>query len=499
MMNQETNIRRRRLLALSGLTALGAAYRGDSLLSPASAQTERIFNVLDYLTPAQIADVRAWTYRYDVATAIERASVDARNAGGGTVFMPAGGYLLGTLSKDLNGPYTYITARERVSMRGEGMNRTVLRVKAGENARLNGTNGPNIIATQQPAPLRDCSYSYFAVDWDGPNNLLKKTDTPRQNCSILAVNGGINITCTEVRSVSTPGNQCIFIPAWRELGQGNIRLIRCEAFNCGSGLPGNYNTDHSSFYANGTGLHFEGLRGDAAREVVGALFELHGSNARAIGCVSNNYQLGFWIAANFQPIRDIVVRTGWHTNVRSAFSLSGETQAVDNVEVTDCQFRQAAVQPQAGQLYFVNGNTVASCNQLYVHDSLFLGSGFAFMRFMQLFKIATLRFESNFVRNFATYGILASGIDMGGGRAISELTLRNNVFTDVKQAVYSNTPGLAIDRILIQNNTFNRSVRDPQPAIAVACRSASGQIGPNTYSSNYATPVYVAAPGVVVV
>jgi hypothetical protein len=488
-MHARVDSKRRNLLALSGLAAVGALNRGEPFVAPAAAQTERTFNIFNYLNEQQVADVKAWTYRFDVAPAIEKAFIDARAAGGGTVLLPAGGYLLGTLSKDPNGVYAYITARDGVSVRGDGMNRTVLKVKAGENARLNGTNGPNIIATQQARPLRDCSYSYFSVDWDGPNNLLKSTDTPRQNCSILSVNGGINITCTEVRSISTPGNQCILIPAWQELGQGNIRLIRCEAFNCGSGLPGNYNTDHSSFYANGTGLHFEGLRGDATREVVGALFELHGSNARAINCVSNNYQLGFWIAANFQPINNIVVTNGRHMNSRSAFSISAETQAVNNVEVAYCEFSQSVTQPVSGPLYFVNGNTVTACNMLYLHDNNFIGRSFEFMRFMQLFKIAGLRFETNFVRGFANYGVLAAGLDLGGGRFISDMTIRNNIFTDVKNAVYANVPNLSADRILIQGNTFNRSTQDYSPAITITARSSSGQIGPNTYSANYVSKV----------
>jgi hypothetical protein len=498
-MKARINVRRRKLLALSGFATLTAAYRGDSVLSPASAQALPEFNIFKYLTPQQIADVKAWTYRYDVAPAIERAAIDAKAAGGGTVAMPAGGYLLGTLSKDVNAPYAYITARDRVSMRGDGMNLTVLKVKAGENVRLNGTNGPNIIATQQASPLRDCSYSFFSVDWDGPNNLLKSTDSPRQNCSILSVNGGINITCTEIRSISTPGNQCILFPAWTELGQGNINLIRCQAFNCGSGLPGNYNTDHSSFYVNGTGLNYDGLRGDAAREVKGALFELHGTNARATNCVSNNYQLGFWIAANFQPIRNIVVTKGKHTNLRSAFSLSGETNAVDNVEVGSCEFSQSAVQPVAGQLYFVNGNTIASCSLLYVHDCSFVGSGFTFMRFMQLFKIANLRFETNYVRGFSTYGVLGTGLDIGNGRFISEMNVRNNIFTDVKNAIYANVPNLSADRIFILNNTFNRTVRDEAPAITIVAKSSSGQIGPNTYSSNYVVPVAGAPNGAAII
>jgi hypothetical protein len=488
-MSTHTNRRRRALLAMSGLVVLGSAHRNSGMVPRAEAQSTRVFNVFDYLTPAQLADVKSWSYRYDVAAAIERAAVDAKAAGGGTVLLPAGGYLLGTLSRDPNSGYSYITARDGVNISGEGMNRTVLKVKAGENARLNGTNGPNIIGTQQAQPLRNCAFSSFSVDWNSPTNLLKATDTPRQNCSILSVNGGINITCTEIRSIGTPGNQCILFPAFRELGQGNLRLVRCEAFNCGSGQPGNYNTDHSSFYCNGTGIQYDGLRGDAAREVVGALFELHGTDARAINCVSNNYQLGFWIASNFQPIRNVVVTNGKHTNTRSAFSVSAEQHAVDNVEVAFCEFQQSATQPTAGQIYFVNGNTVAACNMLYVHDCIFLGRGFEFMRFMQLFKIATLRFESNLVRAFSTYGILCTGLDIGGGRFIKDLIVQNNIFTDVKNAIYGNVANLSAERIVIQRNTFNRSVRDANPAISITARSSTGTIGPNTYSPNYPTPV----------
>ncbi|MGE5612631.1 MAG: hypothetical protein ACM3UM_00025 [Nitrososphaerales archaeon] len=488
-MRKEVNRLRRNLLALGGLALLGLQARDDGIVRPSEAQTKPTFNVFDYLTPTQVADVKAYTYRFDVAPAIERAFATAKAAGGGTVIAPAGGYLLGTSSKDPNGIYSYITARDGVSFMGEGMNRTVLKVKAGEIARFNGTNGPTIIGTQQATPLRDCSFSYFSVDWDGPNNLLKSTDTPRNSASIISVNGGINITCTEVRSISTPGNQCIFFPAFKEQGQGNIKLIRCEAYNCGSGLVGNYNTDHSSFYCNGTGLVYDNLRGDAQQMVVGALFELHGSEAQAIGCRSNNYSLGFWIASNYQPIKNIKVSNARHTMARSAFSLSAEKYAVDNVEIATSEFQQAPGLGSAGPSYFVNGNTIAACNLLYVHDCTFRGQSYSFMRFLQLFKIANFRFETNTVNSFATYGILGTGLDIGGGRFISQLIVLNNTFNDVTNAIYANVPTLSADKINIQGNTFNRTARDYAPAITITAKYSTGNIGPNSYSPNYVTSV----------
>lgn len=441
-------------------------------------------SVFDFMTAAQQADVIARTYTLDVAPAIEAAVLSVYNAGGGTVCLPAGGYLLATTSTAPNSLYSYVTLRDGVNIVGNGKDATVLKVAAGENARFNGTTGPNALATKQATPLKNCTFRDFTVDWNGANNLLTSSTNARNNASILSLNGGINIICSDIKAMNVPGNQCIFFPASTEQGQGNIRLIRCEALNCGSGLVGNYNIDHSSFYCNGTGLRYEDLRGDAPQRVAGALFELHGGDAQAVGCYSNFYERGFWIASNYQAISGIKVSRSVHTNVNFAFSMSAQQYAIDNVEIASCDFTQADGLTPSPNSFFINGNTIAASSSVHVHDCKFIGKGYN-MRMFQLFQLSRLIFEDNYSAGFAGYGIHGNARDIGGKRWIQLLRVINNTFDDVVNAVYCNVPEMACDVVDIRGNIFNRSVADTNAPVTFSSTTSTGVIGPNIKSANY--------------
>ena len=474
---------------------LGGA--GGPLNTPAQALANRTEylrrivskNVFEFMTDAQKNDVIAKTYTIDVAEAIDAAVLSVYNSGGGTVILPAGGYLLGTTSTDANNFFSYVTLRDGVSIVGAGMNATILKVKGGENARISGTTGPNGMGTLQATPLKNCTFRDFTFDWNGENNLLSLASTPvaRNNAAIISYNGGINITCRNITIANTPGNQCIFFPASSEMGQGNIHLVDCVALNSGSGLPGNYNLDHSSFYCNGTGLRYENLRGDAPQRVAGALFELHGSDAQAVGCYSNNYALGYWIASNYSAISGVKVSDGVHLNVDNAFSLSGGTYAVNDVEVSSSTFVQSTTLTPTGTPFFINGNTLLSCSSLNVHDCKFIGANYSLYRMMQCQRIADVVFDSNICIGFGAYGVLAAGIDLTGssGRWANLFRVTNNKFTDVVYAVYANQPTLACGVVDIRGNTYERSIADTAAPVTFNVLSSSGTIGPDIVSANY--------------
>ncbi len=476
------NKQRRLTLASIGSTLLGwhgwlRASTADSKLAPA------VVSVFDFMTQEQVADVRAGTALIDVAAACDAAVLAVFRSGGGTVRFPAGIYLLGTSSKDEHADYTYIVARDNVSLVGDGKNVTIFKIKAGENARYAGTTGPNVIGTKQPAPLRDCRFSRFTVDWNGAHNLLGPQDSPRNNASIVSVNGGINIVCEDIKIMATPGNQCIFFPASSEMGQRNITLRNCEAYDCGSGLLGNFNKDHSSFYCNGEFIRYENLRGDAERPVHGALFELHGSNAEAKNCYSNNYDQGFWIASNYQPITNIVVKNGIHKNTLLAFSIAAPQYSVNDVEIAFSEFYQRS--GLKNPVFFINGNTIKHCSLLNIHNSKFIGLNYASGRLMQHYKIVDLRFDSNVASGFGAYGITGSGLDLGDGSVGSLLSITNNTFTDVVNAIYFVNPGFIIKNVVISGNTFNLSKPTEKMAITINARQADGIMEKNTYSTNY--------------
>lgn len=440
----------------------------------------------------------------DDARAIDAAVKAVYDAGGGTVYIPKGTYLLGTTTTATANPY-YIFARNNVSIIGDGIDATVLKVKAGENLRFRGTTGPFVIATDQAAPLTNCRFSDFTVDWNGANNLLiqdgtgSPPETKRNNASVFSLRGGINIVCERIKVKETPGNQCIFFPAQSNLGQRNIVVRDCIFENNGSALAGNYNMDHSSVYCNGDYLLYENntFRNDDNPTGFMACYEIHGSYSMAVGNKSEKYDFGFWIGSDFESIRSIKVIGDQHSNIKNAFALSAPNYAIDQVEIQSCVFNQrAGVVGITYPNWFVNGYATISCDRMAIENCEFNGQGYS-QGWMQHLRIRDLIVSNNKIRGFASYGIVSGNVDLGGGVVIDNLIVQGNVWENVNQAIYFNsaalTAGGANGAVLIQNNTFNRTSPDANPVITTSFASSRGRVDANTFSSNYST-LYAGTP-----
>jgi len=467
-----------------------------------------VVNVFDFMTAAEIADVKSRAATVDVAAKIDAAVKFAFDNGGGTVYMPEGIYLLGTTTTATASPY-YIFARDNVSIIGDGVDVTVLKVKSGENLRFRGTTGPFIIATDQAAPLTNCRFSDFTVDWNGVNNLLiqpgtgSPPETARNNSSVFSLRGGINIICERLKIKETPGNQCIFFPAQSNLGQRNIVVRDCIFENNASAIPGNYNMDHSSVYCNGDYLVYENntFRNNINPTGFMACYEIHGSYSMAIGNKSEKYDHAFWIASDFESIRGVKVIGDQHSNIKSGFALSAPTYEIGQVEVQSCIFNQrAGVVGITYPNWFVNGYATISCNRMAIENCEFNGQGYD-QGWMQQLRIRDLVVSNNKIMNFAAYGIVSGGVDLGGSVVIDNLVVQGNVWENVNQAIYFNTPTLsaggASGAVLIQNNTFNFTVANTNPVITTAFSSSRGIIGGNSFSSNYTTRYAGVSNGIV--
>ncbi|MFZ2196868.1 MAG: glycosyl hydrolase family 28-related protein [Thermodesulfovibrionales bacterium] len=423
----------------------------------------------------------------DDAKAIDDAEASAA-ASGKQVYAPAGTYLLGTTSPDADSHYAYITPKSGVSIYGDGIDRTIFKIKAGENARFAGTTGPNVIATKSAAPLSNATFSDFTVDWNGANNLLTALDTARNNAAIFSLNGGINILVERVKVRTTPGNQCIFFPAFAAGGgQKNITIRDCVFEDNGSGLTGNYNADHSSVYCNGSNLLYEGNRFSSSGPMVnGAAWEIHGSNSIAQGNTIDNYVLGMWIASNYEAISDIDIHDNHATNISAAFSISAGVEAVNNVKVHHNTFKQATGLSYGATTYFVNGNTIVSCDRLAIYDNEFIGQGYTNQFFMQHYKIAELRLSGNKIKNFWK-GLTGSGLDIGGSKVADSIHVAGNEWNDVAQAIYFNNPTLAVTSFEVLGNQFVRSASDSVAPVTLSASSSAGNISGNDFSTNYTT------------
>ena len=444
-----------------------------------------MISVFKWMTPDQVLDVTNGKGALDVAMAIDRAVATLNEKGGGKLYCPAGVYLLGTTSLNKNAFFSYVTAMDNVSIVGAGMDLTRFRIKGGENARFKGTTGPNAIATLQANPLTNCKFSDFTVDWNGSNNLLGPTSGARSNASIASYNGATNVTVERVKIMETPGNQGIFFPALRNQGQGHIIVNECVFLNNGSGLKGNQNDDHSSIYCNGSPLSYTANRFNAEQLVKGACFEIHGGDAVASGNVGDNYALGFWVASNYEPIKNIHVTNCSFTNMRAAFSVVNPVAKnhIDDVQVDQCSFRQKPDQKFAPGAYFINGNTLIACSRILIMHCTFVGQSSFNQSLLQQQGVEELDFIENEVRDFAQFGIVAAPVDMGGGFYSKSVSIVGNRFMNVLQPIFIYCPSLDLGYLLVYNNRFEWHAPSDRVPITINTRHSNGLIGANMFIS----------------
>lgn len=434
----------------------------------------------------------------DDATAINNTVQAMSAAGGGTVYIPAGTYLLGTTNVNNANYAYYIQARDNVSIVGDGIDVTILKVKSGENSRFAAYNSPNIIAANQATPLKDCRFMDFTLDWNGANNLLTSLMTARNNATIYSGRSGINILVQRIKVKETPGNQCILLSASSNQAQNNIVIRDCVFTDSGSGLTGNYNADHSSIYCNGDNLLYDNNIFTATNLVVGSCFEIHGSYSTARNNYSYNYNRATWLAANYEGITDILLDGNKHYGVVMAIDFSQTTAVpalfINNIDVVNCVYSQRSYSAPNSAIFFINNEPVAAyklrnCNSMHIVNCEFLGYGnypAAQMSFMNADFISNLIMENNRITNFLTIGINLSGANLGDGYVIKDYNLQNNIFYNVANPFYclatlasGGGANLNAKSLMIQNNTFEYPTAFAYPAITFYAVAATGQFSNN--------------------
>jgi hypothetical protein len=430
----------------------------------------------------------------DDAAAIEAASLALYNAGGGYLLIPAGTYLLGTLSSDANSYSSYITARDGVNIIGEGIGVSILKVKSGQNLLYKTLNKPYVIATQQTGLLTNSSMTDFTVDWNGENNLLDNTYTPRNNAAIFTRYGAQNVVVERVEVKTTPGNQCIFIKneTYGTTPGGDVVVRDCIFKDNGSGLVGNYNLDHSSIFIQADNTTIDNNVFTASQTVNGTAFELHGNRGLAQNNKSNYYGNGFYVTSEYNDTTDNTIANNYFTNCQIAFAISAPTYAVNNVKVLNNVFRQQAGISFASLVYFYGGFTVAACDSLTVIGNLFVGNNYANNRFFQVQRQANFIFSNNTVQNFndATngYGIFFSGTYVTGTTLANSVQINNNIFTNVLLPIYCSQAIATLKHFSCNGNIFENTTATGVAVVTVVVATVSGIVSSNLYTTTYLAP-----------
>lgn len=438
----------------------------------------------------------------DDAPAIEKAILAVYTAGGGEVYVPPGVYLLATLTSDPNARDSYATLRSGVSLIGAGVGASVLKVASGQNALYYSQNKPNILSTDATSLLENVTISGITFDWNGANNLLDAGATRRNNASIYALYGTKNFLVEDCEFKETPGNQCIYIS--NSLGisttPGSNTTIRRNVFrNNGSGLAGNYNTDHSSVYVFDEHYTISDNLFTASQAVFGTAYELHGSHAVGRNNHVYNYGMATYITSDNRAETDFLVDGDYAENIDYAFSYSGSTYDVNNIRVINGTYIQNATLAiaVASPVFFVN-NFFSSSNFYEIDNCRFVGNNLTFCRMLKHRSIGTLKFTNNSVENFnnATngYGIAFSYTEypVGSGNIGDALIVDNNVFKDVYLPIYLSSATYGLKRISVKNNFVSNSTGGYTDALTVSVASCSeGGVVEGNSVTGHTTAVYL--------
>ena len=235
-----------------------------------------VFNVKDF---GAVGDGVA-----DDRIAIQAAVDAAFAAGGGTVYLPAGTYLLASFSSS----YYTVKPKSNVSVVGSGP-ATIVKMA---NGLVSATQGYTFLYDHTNF-IENITISDFTMDWNGQNN--PNQNTPVGNTTRMGGNGGVsNVHIRNVIFKNPSGHHNIWIAG---SGGGENSITNCIFQNAGRAVAGNtLITDHSSIYENTNNTIISGniFFCTNLNDTVATAIEIHGQNIN----VTNNIVYGYSKAMN---------------------------------------------------------------------------------------------------------------------------------------------------------------------------------------------------------
>lgn len=234
-----------------------------------------------------------------------QAAIDlCASRGGGTVFIPSGTYLLGTV-RGTNSALLY--ARNKVNIAGVGSS-SVLLVKSGLNDPGKYFNVISVPTRSASDAVRDCIFKDFVIDCNGVNNLMPVGEYAKENNGIQLWHGQ-NIIIDNVDMRNNPGLQCIRLGTDTEHDFKKVRIKNCNFEDVGTAVPGNVNQiDHSTIYFSGSDLIIDNcIFSNKIRPLNNATcaIEIHSDTTIVVNCIIDNYSVGIITAAETADIFDV--------------------------------------------------------------------------------------------------------------------------------------------------------------------------------------------------
>lgn len=227
---------------------------------------------------------------------INKAMEAMAEAGGGTVFLPAGIYLLATVQGANN---SFIIPRSHVRLVGVGDNSVL---KPADHMNEGRPWGWNVIFPPQATVayrVDHATYCDFKVDCNGVNNLEVSTKSHKN--AAIGASFGSNITVERITVVNNAGRQCFsFGRNQKPHTITDLTIRNCLVDTVGKAVPGNtLQNDHSVVYAQADRCVLSGNRfSNPVQDRSSTAFEVHSSNC----IVTNNITNRFATAVNIVAI-----------------------------------------------------------------------------------------------------------------------------------------------------------------------------------------------------
>ena len=258
--------------------------------------------------------------------------------GGGVIYLPAGTYLLETGHGAAGSPHgadmTLIRPRTGVSIVGDGMGKTILKVGDG----LNATNGFAVFSGRDATneydctPLENMEFSNFTIDFNGENNPQNNPPTNNHWNRGIAIQVGKNITVDRVAFLDNVGQNSVYIGTVSASGDtamvSNVRVTDCYFYKL---KRDPYEWDHSALYviansATITGNIIENTP-TALDSYPTAAMDIHGSNIVVDGNTVYNVSVGIYMGG--------VVRSHGYEITNNVFREVGNGVSLWNDDTND--------------------------------------------------------------------------------------------------------------------------------------------------------------------
>lgn len=377
---------------------------------------------------------------HDDRAVLETAIAYISAHGGGVLNIPAGTYLLASKSTDADSFNSMITAKDNVAIVGAGQGLTTIKLADNAIALFPALAGPNIFA--KTTQLKNFRVTDLTFEMNGTHNLRTGSgDTARNMAAVASYNGGFGCVFDRVTVQNDAGNQCIWLQAQSEAGQGWNVIRNCAFLTVGSAVAGNYSPDHSSVYLNGQHNRVVNNRFDSAGAVNGSCFELHGSDNEAYGNYGNNYTRGWYFAANYAPSTGLRVHDNRFDNVSECFGWgSTPGQTFGQVEVRNNTWTFDGTTAGTSAQAAVNAPSQVCDSFVFDHNTLEGWNGLnKFAVQHNLYKRCFI--TNNTLRNFGSGAVRTGGTSLGDGTMGHEMVIANNDFIDCLSSANEGTYG----------------------------------------------------------